>query len=427
VETGNINNSFCLKNLGLTNAFHTVDLPRHRWYYYKEGFSPLLVEQAIQLANLGQTDVILDPFNGAGTTTLTAASNGYQSIGIEVNPFTSFLARAKVSNVDPNLFEVAAERALSTTKKSKSSPLKGFSTFSKKDGIEKWLFNDEVLDAFEAGWIHSSSIESPSLQALIRLALISSAMANCNAVRDGKCLRYRKTWASNRRDKHTYSATLKEKLVQISTDLQSQPLQTGSTVLDGDVRNVLDGLKKDQKFRLCITSPPYLNTFDYNDIYRPELFLGRYVSTTKELYKLRLQTVRSHVQAMWENPTSHDFGALYTAAIAHVNANPTKLMDSRIPTMIQAYFEDMATILRKLRVNAVEGAQMWLVVSNSAYADKEIPVDLIIADIGCKFGWKLKEVAVLKDIQRRKTIHSPSVKTLRESVIIFETAEFPTE
>jgi hypothetical protein len=95
--------------------------------------------------------------------------------------------------------------------------------------------------------------------------------------------------------------------------------------------------------------------------------------------------------------------------------------------MIQAYFEDMATILRKLRLNAVEGAQMWLVVSNSAYADKEIPVDLIIADIGCQFGWKLKEVAVLENIKRRKTVHSPSVKTLRESVIIFETAEFPAQ
>jgi hypothetical protein len=130
---------------------------------------------------------------------------------------------------------------------------------------------------------------------------------------------------------------------------------------------------------------------------------------------------------MWEKPKTDDFGALYKAAIAHVNSNRTKLMNSRIPLMIQAYFEDMATILRKLRANAVEGAQMWLVVSNSAYADKEIPVDLIIADIGCKLGWRLKEVAVLKEIKRRKTIHSPSVKTLRESVIIFETAKSATE
>jgi hypothetical protein len=67
----------------------------------------------------------------------------------------------------------------------------------------------------------------------------------------------------------------------------------------------------------------------------------------------------------------------------------------------------------------VEGAQLWLVVSNSAYADQQVPVDLIIADLGGKAGWKLKEVAVLANIRRRKTRHSPSIDFLRESVVIF--------
>ena len=32
-------------------------------------------------------------------------------------------------------------------------------------------------------------------------------------------------------------------------------------------------------FKLCVTSPPYLNSFDYTDIYRPELFLGGFVQS----------------------------------------------------------------------------------------------------------------------------------------------------
>ena len=91
--------------------------------------------------------------------------------------------------------------------------------------------------------------------------------------------------------------------------------------------------------------------------------------------------------------------------------------------MIQAYFEDMAKILSDLKYRAREGAQAWLVVSNSAYADREIPVDLIISDIGAKLGWKLKEVAVLENIKRRKSKYSPSVDTLRESLIIFENSK----
>ena len=66
-----LNTNFFLGNLGVSNAVDTLKLPRHRWYYYKEGFSPTLVEKAIESSGIKKIDVILDPFNGSGTTTLT--------------------------------------------------------------------------------------------------------------------------------------------------------------------------------------------------------------------------------------------------------------------------------------------------------------------------------------------------------------------
>ena len=77
-----LNSNFSLSNQGMSNAEDTKNLPRHRWYYYKEGFSPNLVEKAIEYADLKKDSIILDPFNGSGTTTLTASLNGYKSIGI---------------------------------------------------------------------------------------------------------------------------------------------------------------------------------------------------------------------------------------------------------------------------------------------------------------------------------------------------------
>ena len=312
---------------------------------------------------------------------------------------------------------------MSGARKGRKSRLIGYSTFSKTDKLDKWLFNDGVLRSFEGGWEEASSIRSNNLRALFRLALISSGMLNCNAKRDGKCLRYRKTWAEHTRDSTTYVASLEAKLAEIKKDIQSEALHCRPTIINGDVRKELQRLKEDQKFKLCVTSPPYLNTFDYTDIYRPELFLGHFVNDTDELYKLRLKAVRSHLQAKWEEPTKSDFGTLYDGAIEHVRGNVDQLMDPRIPSMIQAYFEDMAKILSDLKSLARDGAQAWLVVSNSAYADREIPVDLIIADIGAKVGWKLNEVAVLENIKRRKTKYSPSIETLRESLIIFENAK----
>ena len=95
-------------------------------------------------------------------------------------------------------------------------------------------------------------------------------------------------------------------------------------------------------------------------------------------------------------------------------------MNPKIPFMVIAYFEDMKKIFQQIYNKANKNAIMWIVVSNSAYANEEIPVDLILADVATKNGWKLKEIGVLREIQKRKTQYSPDINTLRESVIILE-------
>lgn len=418
-----LNDNFILKNGGYSNYEDATKLARHRWYYYKEGFSPNLVEKAIEHTGVSKNDLIIDPFNGSGTTTLTAALNGHKSIGIEVNPFTSFLADTKTKNVNISKLESWGDKVLDSSEKPLKSPLLGYSTFSKKSDKKKWLFNNSILNSFEGGWRLTEDIRSHSMKQLIRLALISSAMKNCNATRDGKCLRYRDNWTENKYEKHSFLSSLRMDLNNIKLDIQESPVSEKPLIIRGDCRKVLKQ-EKIQPFKLCITSPPYLNTFDYTDIYRPELFLGKFINGNENLYKLRLTTVRSHVQAQWTLPILNDFGLLYEQAMKHINENEDKLMHKYIPLMIQAYFEDMFNILKLLKSKAAKGAQIWLVVSNSAYANKEIPVDLIIGEIATKAGWYLKEIGVLRHIRKRMTKYSANILTLRESVIILTNGKF---
>ncbi len=404
---------------GYSNYEDTTALPRHRWYYYKEGFSPNLVTEAIQKTEITKEDLIIDPFNGSGTTTLTASTLGYKSVGIEVNPFTSFLSKTKSKDVNLNLLNTAENLLLKGCEKGMPSPLSGYSTFSKTGDLNKWLFNDEVLTSFEGGWLKTNEIASYDIRKILRLSLISAAMQNCNARRDGKCLRYKPSWDQKNFDRASFMASFDANLTIIKEDIENHPVTKNATIINEDARRFLSTNNLSKKFKLCITSPPYLNTFDYTDIYRPELFLGKFVQSSEQLYNLRLQTVRSHVQAKWDLPCLDDFGFLYSQAISHVNANTEHLMHKNIPLMIQAYFEDMYNILKLLRGKADNNAQLWFVVSNSAYANMEIPVDLIIAEIGSKAGWALKDIGVLRNIKRRKTKHSPDITHLRESVIIF--------
>jgi hypothetical protein len=413
-----VNDSFSLKDSGYSNYEGTTNFPRHRWYYYKEGFSPLLVESAIAHANLEKTDLILDPFNGSGTTTLTASLSGYNSVGIEVNPFTSFLAEAKNSNADEQELDAALRKVLKGVKRGSSSPLIGFSTFSEKPELDKWLFNSDVLKAFEGGWKSTAKILDRNVRVLIRLALISAAMKNCNATRDGKCLRYRSSWRQYGFSSDTLASDLRDIVDQIRNDVSSHRIGVPAVVLNNDSRRALVSEDSINGFRLCVTSPPYLNTFDYTDIYRPELFLGKFINSQLQLRLLRHETLRSHLQVRWNKPVLSDFGEVYEKTIIHLRKSIGQLMDKNIPIMVQAYFEDMSRIFRELRKKAGRRCQLWLVVSNSAYADREIPVDLILADVATKNGWFLKEIGVLRYLKKRKTKHSPNINELRESVVI---------
>jgi hypothetical protein len=180
-----------------------------------------------------------------------------------------------------------------------------------------------------------------------------------------------------------------------------------------------------------------LNSFDYTDVYRPELFLGGFVKDMSELRALRLAALRSHVQASWEPPSTVDFGKTYGDSMAHLQLaihdlqeRDDPLWDRRIPTMVQAYFEDMVRVLTRLRAFAKPNASTWIVVSTSAYAGIELPVDLIIADIAAKSGWFLREVVVLRYLKRVSCQQwtelsqrgNASGPFLRESLIVLDAA-----
>lgn len=398
-----------------STAIDYSTLPRFRWYGYKEGFSPDLVNEAINKVGIEKTDFILDPFNGNGTVTLTASINNIKAIGIEVNPFVAFMSKAKMENFCYKTFNNDIDKVLSAAYKGMTSPLESFSTFSEKTRKEKWLFNSEVLRTFEGGW--RTLDQFPSIEReLFQLSLIGAAMDNCNAVKDGKCLKYRNNWQRRFFSRDSFCNSLQNRLQDIIHDLQESVLIQKAQIINGDARCTIGEISNG--FKLCITSPPYLNSFDYTDIYRPELFLGKFIQSQEELRKLRFKTLRSHVEITLPQPKNDAFGEIYHSI--HKQISDSKyIWSSQIPTMIQCYFEDMQQVLSNLLIKAKTNGELWLIVGNSAYAGIEVPVDLILAEIGTREGWKLKRIEVLRHIYRRKTKYSDGIDKLRESLIVF--------
>lgn len=396
--------------------------PRHRWYFYKEAFSPELVRHAIEAEELDKNAVVFDPFAGSGTVILEAALGGRAGYGFEVNPFALAVAKAKCARVSPSQLRSVAAVALGGAVRGKRSRLERFSTFCETANSEKWLFNRAVLRAFEGGWSAIDATRS-SAAACVRIALIASAMDSSNARKDGKCLRYKREWERLNFDAGTFLEAFGRRISAMAEDLGGSKIHGSADLTLADSRRTLTR----ERFDLSVTSPPYLNSFDYSDVYRPELFLGGYVQDMNDLSAIRQRTVRSHVQVKWKDPKDVDFGEHYLKTFALVRDRAARLWNPRLMLMIQAYFEDLKLVLGRLRSKIKPRGSVWIVISTSAYAGVEIPVDNILAEVAERNSWRVRDIRILRSLERIATQQWSELRTsgghppqLRESIVILE-------
>ena len=407
---------------GYHNFEGNLDQPRHRWYPFKEGFSAELVEEALASKEQGRPLRVLDPFGGSGTTAVTAAMSGHEAHSIEVNPFCAFTSRVKCTGGAwrKKSFDRVCQQVHKKALRYRSkSPLENLSTFSEQSGRPKWLFNSSVLRAFHA--VSRAVDDTPSTYSdALRLASIRAAMECCNAKKDGKALRYRKGWESRGFCADDFREHFERFSSQVFEDISLAPIEKSNCVRTdtGDARAKLSSLRSNS-FDQLVTSPPYLNSFDYSDVYRPELFLGGFVGSNNELREIRLKTLRSHIQVKWGGSIEVE-SPLLAQPLERLKASPN-LWNQRIPQMVSAYFHDMRKIMVEgFRVLRPE-SEAWFVVSTSAYAGVEIPVDLILAELGCSVGFELNGVYALRSLRaagQQQSKFSAKGFPLRESLII---------
>lgn len=75
---------------GDTNAYAF-----HNIYPYKGKFYPRVVRTLINTFELNKNSLLLDPFNGSGTTTHEASLMGIKSVGIDITPISVIISELK--------------------------------------------------------------------------------------------------------------------------------------------------------------------------------------------------------------------------------------------------------------------------------------------------------------------------------------------
>lgn len=403
------------------NKFHA----KHRWYPFVEGFSSEFVRRII-----GQQEypvkICYDPFGGVGTTALTCQELNIKCISAEANPFIADIAEAKLGKFDLSNFEtdlVLFQDYLSTQIGTIDRPEFESKTFFESDSQNKWLFHTEAADGLLDIKCGISTILFNDLQNIIlfKLAYASIIVNVSNVFRNGKCLSYRKNWEDRKFSrKEIHNLFIEHCTNIILVDLRTSSLKENKVknlkhLHKGDSRELVK-LIKDNTIDLVVTSPPYLNSRDYTDIYRLELWMLGYVSTFASEQLVRRAALTSHVQyklPKFESPQSEILNS-YLFSIKDFKAwNPN------ISNMIKGYFHDMNDFLLNLFGKLTKHATVYINVSNSCYFSLECEVDLIIAELAVIIGYSVKEIQVARNI-RTSSQQKGSLKVMRESVIVLK-------
>ena len=400
--------------------------PIHRWYQFKEGYSRDLVH--LILGSLGiEVEACLDPFAGSGTTPLACQEVGIKCHSIEVNPFLYHLAKTKLTtSYTLEDFDRAITKVRNTLEESIAKDFEepAMSTITERSNNKKWLFNRPVLQAILA-LRHCLQEVEPIYRDLLLVVLASILTEIGNTIKDGKCVRYKKGWREINFSRHDVCSRFFDRVEVFRRDVQYiegrewRIPSNAAVCVKGSALDKLKLLAKDS-VDAVITSPPYLNSFDYTDVYMPELWALGFVKDYEHVRRLRAATLRSHVQVKWETDDDHLDDTL-RLLIGDVVGGQETLWNETIPDMIGGYFLDMQNVLAELKRILRPNGKLCIVVATSSYYKVTIPTDLLLASLAVDLGFEFEEMRIVRRLKRstkQTTEEGKSLPPLRESILI---------
>ena len=422
------------------NRVRHQDRVVHEWYRFVLSFPPHLVQNYLSRFNIDQSQIVLDPFCGTGTTLVECKKGGIESVGLESNPMAFFASSVKTCwNVDTtSLTDYIKEVTDWTSAGFKQEGIEDGNEIVNGDANlkcpsnlrhlelepEKLLLKNSIsplplhktlvlLDAIDTfGDIH--------LQRFGRLALANVLVNHISNLRFGPEVGVGRI----KKDAPVISVwrTAMCKIVD-DLDLVSHQAGTLSRVELSDSRQASLNLTP-KTIDAVITSPPYPNEKDYSRTTRLESVVLGFVRNRQELRSLKKSLIRSNTRGVYKSDTDDQLVAEHaevqrianTIEKRRVKMGKTSGFERLYPRVTQLYFGGMAKHLSTLRPALKPNARLAYVVGDQAsYLRVKIRTGEILSDIARSLGYRTVGIDLFRT--RPSTVTG---EQLREEVVVLE-------
>ncbi len=412
----------------------------HDIHEYRGKFFPQLVRALLNMCDLKEGDVVLDPMCGSGTTLVEANLSGYNTIGIDLNPLSVMISRTKcaVLQMPPAIIIQEYERIHEALLRSRQGCQRTawFENLPKDDQryLSRW-FAPDVLAEVELVASVLNNMDVSACRDLFWLCL--SDVLRTVSWQKTDDLRVRRDVK-----KDTDIDVIAEFLAKLSKTVrhivalllqEERPLTNDFQVVCGDARSLPEHVERfGQKIHAVITSPPYATALPYLDTDRLSLCYLKLLPrndhriTDYQMVGNREITEGRRV-ALWNHYLSNSHAlpseiSTLIETIGRIYSESTVGFRRRnLPALLAKYFFDMREVLAGIRRIVEPRGHVFVVVGDNhtmANGEKiEIATGKLFGLLGISAGLTLVESIPMEMLRPRDIFKKNSVAS--EQIIHF--------
>ena len=428
--------------------------PVHRWFAYKESYSPRLLSAVLGALPDMEGIKVLDTFGGVATTALAGQlRNDVAEVrSVEFSPLAQFVGSVKLRwpELSPARLRALLPEALDYTLHY-DIPAPTLAAYSNPE-----IFHPATVAALVSAREHIRALNGASSTErdifLVGLAAIVEDLSG--AMKDGRALRIKRDRKRRPSSLAATRPTIKRNvggrvkralagqwtaMIQDVEHLTPHVPGARSTVarhLRGDARDLGSVRHPNGKpaipagwADIACFSPPYLNFIDYTEVHKLELWLLEHATSQQSFSELRRGTLRSHPSIKFDERTYFD--GVQGPARDLVDLLADWMCDRaarrEVGPIVRQYFEDMLQVWREQHRAIRTGGIAVCVVANSTFSRREraeararelwrLPVltDVILAHLAREAGFDEIELWQARELQPRNVRSAHA----RESLVV---------
>jgi len=384
----------------------------HSYHRYPAKFIPQIVSRLVEKYTK-ESDLVVDPFGGCGTTLVESKVMGRSSIGVDINPVAILITKAKITPIEPLKLE---QEFINLKYRIASYNNKIRIKTPKHERIDYW-FKPE--DKRKLAFIFSeiSKLKNRDVRNFFFCGF-SNILKNCS-------IWLQKSNKPTRDLDKIPSEPIKTFLKQIKMMLRGNAqfyellkkknyLKVPSQVFCTDARTVPT---KNNTVSLIVTSPPYVTSYEYADLHQlTALWLGY----TKDLNDFRKRFIGTSYYSKKD--------IVLNSSTAEDIKEQLLKKDRKTADEVSTYFSEMNQVFMEMKRILKKSGKTCIVIGNTSLKGVDILNAEVFTEQLQNLGFKIDDI-IKREIPSKNLPSARNEKTGRFARISDKNkvSAYPTE